>query len=97
MPNLTKSWLEEKNIPTSETPAKSPDLSLIEKVRNILELRVYRHKPQSVASLKYWIKYEWEHLEQEIIHKTILSMMKNIPLAIEAKGEYVEAKRGYRH
>lgn len=94
---LTKSWLEEKNIFTFETPAKSPDLAPIEKIWNILEIRVYRHNPKTVEELKKWIRFEWSRLEQRLIDKTIFSMMKNIPLTIAAKGEYVEAKRGYRH
>jgi transposase len=96
MSKATQTWLREKKIKWFETPAKSPDLAPIEKVWNILEMRVYRHQPKTVEGLKRWILYEWKHLEQKIIDSAIESMMKNIPLIIEAKGEYVESKRGYR-
>jgi hypothetical protein len=52
---------------------------------------------ETVKALKRWITYEWEHLEQEVIDNAIHSMIKNIPLIIEANGEYAESKRSYRH
>jgi hypothetical protein len=58
---------------------------------------VYKHQPKTEARLRYWIRYEWQHLEQGKMDKTINSMIKNIPLIIAAQGEYVEAKRRYRH
>lgn len=94
---LTREWLA-ANVPsTFETPTKSPDLNPIEKIWNTLEQRVYKHNPKTEPALKRWIKYEWNHLEQQIVDNSIRGMMHLIPDIIEADGEYVESKRGYRH
>lgn len=93
----TQQWVE-KNIPSSFfTPPKSPDLNPIEKIWAILEHRVYKRKPSTSEELETILKEEWEGLDQDLINNCIGHSLKLIPEIIEAKGEYVESKRSYRH
>jgi transposase len=93
----TQAWVE-MNVPHSFfTPPKSPDLNPIEKVWAILEQRVYKRKPETAQQLEDAIMEEWDGIDQDTINNCIGHSIKLMPLIVEAKGEYVESKRKYRH
>ena len=58
--------------------AQSPDLNIIENVWRILKQRVKQRYPQTVDELRYWIKYEWNRIDQEEINKLVDSMLERV-------------------
>ena len=76
----TRQWLEAKNLPILDWPAKSPDLSPIENVWSMLVKRVYREKRQfnCISDLKKVIIEEWKQIDQNQIASLIGTMNKRL-------------------
>ena len=84
----TRKWLEAKDLPILDWPAKSPDLSPIENVWSMLVRGVYRNGRQfsNISELKKAIKEEWDNLDQNKITSLILTMNKRLIEVISKHG-----------
>lgn len=88
----TKEFLNGKNIPILEWPARSPDCNPIENIWGIMVRRIYANNRQydSVEQLQESILSCWNNLEQSIIDNLIESMQNRIYSVIANKGNKIQ-------
>ena len=77
---------------TLKWPAQSPDLNLIEHLRDYLKRKFaeYNEPPQGMIELWERVEAEWEKISQDICTKLINKIPKKIKAVIEAKGRYTK-------
>ena len=75
---VVQDHLQFRRIMTLPWPAKSPDLSPIERLWDIPERRVRRrpHKPQDISELTDALKEEWRRIPQATIGRLIRNMRR---------------------
>ena len=87
MSKLMKEWMAKVNITTLEWPARSPDLNLIENVREMLAKeaqlweRILRAKKQLIETRRDVIVHMFDHYEERLIK------------VIEKKGDITDYKQ----
>jgi len=84
--NYTRQVLAENDIATLEWPSRSPDLSPIEHVWDILGRRIYaRNDVNNVRQLEAALFEEWVNIPTASINKLINSMRKRCTAVIDIK------------
>ncbi|GFW07091.1 transposable element Tcb2 transposase [Trichonephila clavipes] len=78
--------LESEDITRIDWPAYSPDLNLIEHVRDALGRRITArlHHPENTQQLKQMLIEEWVLLPQEMLHQLVMSKQRRCEATIEA-------------
>jgi hypothetical protein len=84
----TTAWLADRNIPTFQHPARSPELNPIENIWGILVRRVYAENRvyATTGQLRAAIQAAWDNLEQEVIDNLVESMKNRIFSLIQRNG-----------
>jgi transposase len=81
-------FLTETEITKMNWPARSPDMSPIEHVWDMLDKRVKARipAPQTTQALQTMLLEEWDNLPQELIDNSIRSMPSRMIALIRARG-----------
>lgn len=85
---FTKNFLKDKNIPTLDWPACSPDLNPIENVWGLLSQKVFKHgrRYESVKQLKQVLTEEWAKIDVHDLRKYIETMPGRLQEVIIKRG-----------
>jgi len=83
---LTQEFLSSKGLTVLPWPANSPDLNPIENMWAILKQNVEKRAVTTKPQLINVVEEEWEHLDIELVRKTIESMKKRIEQVLEKRG-----------
>ena len=75
---ICRDYLEDNNITVLPWPARSPDLSPIEHLWDILGRRVKARQPESTETLSNALVEEWNAIPQETIKNLIYSMRSRV-------------------
>ena len=86
MARICMDYLEQNDITVFPWSARSPDLSAIEHLWDILGRRVKARKPQTIEILSDVLVEEWNAIPQETIRKLINSMRSRVRHVLEANG-----------
>lgn len=89
----TQEWCKENldgYLKKGEWPANSPDLSPIENLWRVLNMRVYQRKCKNLAGFKNVVREEWNKISQSDIQKLIDSMDDRCRAVIRAKGGHTK-------
>ncbi|GFU53796.1 transposable element Tc3 transposase [Trichonephila clavipes] len=86
---LIDNFLETENMRMS-WPTYSPDLNLIEHVRDMLrrQIAVLSHPPSSVTELKRALQETWNRLSPQLIHHLIASMVNRCAVRLAVRGDH---------
>ncbi|DBA02896.1 TPA: hypothetical protein N0F65_005923 [Lagenidium giganteum] len=86
-----EAWLEDENIITMSWPAKSLDLSPIEKLWGDLVLAVYEHGRQfeSVNDLRAQILISWSKIKVERLKRLMSEMPTRMALVLKSAGSKI--------
>jgi transposase len=85
--NITKQFLENKDIVVLEWPYYSPDLNPIENFWKILKERVYKHKSKNSKEFTKNIIQEGKKIDTNILQSLINSMSSRIQEVINNGGD----------
>ena len=79
-------FLQEQQVNVLPWPAKSPDLSPIEHLWDVLDRRVRRRQPATLAHLELFLEQEWNAIPQNEIQTLIRSMRRRCTVVRDANG-----------
>lgn len=82
--------VEEMEIETLDWPARSPDLSPIENIWNLLKRQVYKRSPRTLFELENFILEEWDRLDDEVVGRLAQSFPRRLESVVEAKGSILK-------
>lgn len=87
--HVTSAFLEENNINMLPWPPRSPDLSPIEHVWDMMERRLRRlpHPPNTLEELRQQLQIAWDEVPQEDINNLISSMPRRVAECIRVRGD----------
>ena len=85
---IVQQFLQQNNVDHLEWPARSPDLSPIGHVWDILSQRVRQRvpRPRTLQALDAALQEEWRRIPQLQIARLIRSMRRRFVACIDAKG-----------
>ena len=85
---LTTQYLQANNVDVMEWPSKSPDLSPIEQVWDLLDRRVRQRpvQPQTLRQLQHALVQEWNNIPMNVIRRYIRSMRRRGRRVIQSAG-----------
>ena len=85
---LTTQYLQANNVDVMEWPSKSPDLSPIEQVWDLLDRRVRQRpvQPQTLRQLQHALVQEWNNNPMNVIRRYIRSMRRRCRAVIQSAG-----------
>lgn len=83
---VTQQWFESKDIPVLEWPPRSPDLSPIENLWNIIGHRLGMYKPTNVHELRESIAEIWNSISDSDCLNLVRSMPNRIRACIKNAG-----------
>lgn len=85
---LTTQYLQANNVDVMEWPSKSPDLSPIEQVWDLLDRRVRQRpvQPQTLRQLQHALVQEWNNIPMNVIRRYIRSMRRRCRAVIQSAG-----------
>lgn len=87
----TQTTLQQNNIVTLDWPARSPDLSPIEHVWDILGRHLrQRHNVNNVAELVIALQHEWNQISVQEVRNLIRSMRRRCMAVIAANGGHTK-------
>ena len=83
---LTTQYLQANNVDVFEWPSKSPDLSPIEQVWDLLDRRVRQRpvQPQTLRQLQHALVQEWNNISMNVIRLYIRSMRRHCRAVIQS-------------
>ena len=85
---LTTQYLQANNVDVMEWPSKSPDLSPIEQVWDLLDRRVRQRpvQPQTLRHFQHALVQEWNNIPMNVIRRYIRSMRRRCRAMIQSAG-----------
>jgi len=85
---VSRTFLQQQNVHVLDWPAKSPDLSPIEHIWNVLGRRVRRRRnqPTNLHELAHALTEEWDNIPANVIRHYIGSMRRRCNAVIHANG-----------
>lgn len=85
---LTTHYLQANNVNVMEWPSKSPDLSPIEHVWDLLDRRVRQRpvQPQTLRQLQMALVQEWNNIPMNVIRRYLRSMRRRCRAVIQSAG-----------
>lgn len=87
--HVTQTTLQQNNIDTLDWPARSPDLSLIKHVWNILGRCLRRpHNVNNVEELTLALQHEWKQIKIQAVRNLIRSMRCSCMAVTAANGDH---------
>lgn len=81
-----RNWLETHNIRTIRPAARSPDMNPIERLWSILQRRVSKEGPLTVAGLKRFVQQEWDAMPQEDVDNYCRSWGRMLGAVVAKRG-----------
>lgn len=86
---MTQRVFEENDVNLLPWPARSPDLSPIEHVWDMMDrrLRHLAHPPNTIAELRQQLQIAWDEIPQDAINHLISSMPRRVTFCIQARGD----------
>ena len=85
---ICRNFLQQQRIDVLPWPARSPDLSPIEHLWDLLGRRVKARGPQTVQELEKYLIEEWNSIPQNKISNLIKSMRRRVLCVVEANGAH---------
>ncbi len=82
--NSMASWLKS---PCAELAACSPDLSPIENIWCIIQLKICQRWPRTLHQLETYIKQEWDQIPTSKLQKLITSMPRRLQTVLKRRGD----------
>lgn len=83
---ICRDFLRNQNFDVLSWPSRSPDLSPIEHLWDVLGRRVKLRNPQNINQLTQFLVEEWDLIPQEFILTYIHSMRSRVMSVIDAEG-----------
>lgn len=85
---LTTQFLQANNINVMDWPSKSPDLSPIEQIWDLLDRRVRQRpaQPQTLRQLEQALRHEWQNIPVNMIRRYLRSMYRRCRAVINSAG-----------
>ena len=85
---LTTQFLQANNVNVMDWPSKSPDLSPIEQIWDLLDRRVRQRpaQPQTLRQLEQALRHEWQNIPVNMIRRYLRSMNRRCRAVINAAG-----------
>lgn len=85
---ICQQYLQQHNINTLEWPSKSPDLSPIENLWDVLgrRVRARQNPPQNLQQLRDALRQEWMAIPQHQLRNLFNSMRRRVTACINARG-----------
>ena len=87
---LCQTFLRQNGVPVLPWPARSPDLSPIEHIWDVLGRRVTARTPRTVQELGVFFIEEWGMIQTSEVKKYIRSMKNRVDCVISARGGHTK-------
>jgi len=86
--HVSRTFLRQNNVQVLDWPVRSPDLSPIELVLDVLGRRVRRrqNKPRNLQELAQTLIQEWSNIPANVIRRHTRSMRRRINAVLKANG-----------
>ncbi|KAK3082687.1 hypothetical protein FSP39_002633 [Pinctada imbricata] len=81
-------YLQQQHVNVLPWLAKSPDLSPIEHLWDVLDRRVRRRAPSTLQELELYLQQEWNAIPQTVIQKLIRYMRRRCLAVRDANGDH---------
>jgi len=90
--HVSRAFLRQNNVQVLYWPARSPELSPIEHVWDVLGRRRRQNKPRNLQELAQALIQEWGNIPANVIRRHTRSMRRRINAMIKADGGHTRTR-----